>query len=350
MLQLGAINDKTNIYVYPKIANKKDNYVCVECKNKVILCKGDIIKPYFRHHILDKCYYYEKPNESQVHKDAKLALQQLFNDSKNVTIIVKCNCCNERTKVNIQSDEIKLEYRFTYNDKLKIADVAYLTNNEIKYIVEILNTHKTGENTRPEPWYELKADNIIDTINKSDDLTFNCVRVKYCDNCINNSNIECKRCNKLFNELTKNTKFIYNLCDECNNIIFDRIYLNVQFQQKDLIKTYGGMFDNQYKKWYISKSKHIDSIFKLWSKMTFVTLDNNDRIYLNISFEDINVAKYYGVKFDTKYNKWFITIDDHLDAILTKWNEIKYETFYDKSCDKKYNKKIINQLKQLFDD
>ena len=42
LISLGAINKKTNEYCYPKIANKKDNYVCPDCNKDVIL--GDYLK------------------------------------------------------------------------------------------------------------------------------------------------------------------------------------------------------------------------------------------------------------------------------------------------------------------
>jgi hypothetical protein len=42
ILSLGAINKVTGEYVYPKIANKKDQYICPECNKDLILCQGKI--------------------------------------------------------------------------------------------------------------------------------------------------------------------------------------------------------------------------------------------------------------------------------------------------------------------
>jgi len=39
---LGTINKLTDKYVYPKIANKKDEYICPECNKDLILVQGDI--------------------------------------------------------------------------------------------------------------------------------------------------------------------------------------------------------------------------------------------------------------------------------------------------------------------
>ena len=40
LLSLGAINKLTGKYVYPKIANKQDDYICIECNKELILCQG----------------------------------------------------------------------------------------------------------------------------------------------------------------------------------------------------------------------------------------------------------------------------------------------------------------------
>ena len=39
-LSLGAIHKLTGKYVYPKIANKQDDYICIECNKELILCQG----------------------------------------------------------------------------------------------------------------------------------------------------------------------------------------------------------------------------------------------------------------------------------------------------------------------
>ena len=44
ILSLGANNKQTREYVYPKIANKKDEYVCPDCNKDLILCQGEIIQ------------------------------------------------------------------------------------------------------------------------------------------------------------------------------------------------------------------------------------------------------------------------------------------------------------------
>jgi hypothetical protein len=51
---LGGINKNNGKYVYPKIANKKDKYICCECNKDLILCKGIVRKHHFRHY--SDCY------------------------------------------------------------------------------------------------------------------------------------------------------------------------------------------------------------------------------------------------------------------------------------------------------
>ena len=77
---LGAINKQTSEYVYPKIANKKDEYSCPDCRKDLILCQGELRVHHFRHKVdsINPCHYYNKPIESQIHKYAKLLMKNLL--------------------------------------------------------------------------------------------------------------------------------------------------------------------------------------------------------------------------------------------------------------------------------
>ena len=75
-LSMGAINKTTNQHEHPKIANKINKYKCPSCEKDVIFRNGKIKQPHFAHYKSDNpCYYYDKPNESQIHKDAKLLMK-----------------------------------------------------------------------------------------------------------------------------------------------------------------------------------------------------------------------------------------------------------------------------------
>jgi len=169
-IPLGAINKKTGEYVYPKIANKNDEYYCPDCNKDLIICKGNIRVHHFRHKVdsINPCNHYSNPTESQIHKDAKLLLKSILEKNLNVSFIRKCCHCKNNEEYEIPqltyTSSIRLEYRFEYNGS-KIADVAYIDNGEIISIFEICHTHKTKSENRPEPWFEIDALSLIENVN-----------------------------------------------------------------------------------------------------------------------------------------------------------------------------------------
>ena len=190
LIRLGAINKITGQYTTPSHANKQDEFICIDCGNDVIIRQGKIRIHHFAHCKKDiKCNFYSSPNESQIHKNAKILLKYIL-EKKQLTIKSKCNKCNKIDECDIpeisESSSIIVEYRFDYNG-VKIADIAYIEDNEISYIFEIYNTHKTKKENRPEPWFELDAKNIIKSYNNYDlqKIQLQCIRNKTCDDCIN---------------------------------------------------------------------------------------------------------------------------------------------------------------------
>ena len=95
MKLLGAINKNTGEYIYPKIANKNDKYICLDCNQDVIICRGNIRVPYFRHYNTSNCDRYNKPTETQIHKDAKFLIKSLLNKKIKLSFIRKCICCKK---------------------------------------------------------------------------------------------------------------------------------------------------------------------------------------------------------------------------------------------------------------
>ncbi len=192
LLSLGAINKLTGEYVYPKIANKKDEYICIECNKDLILCQGEIRSHHFRHKVdsVNPCHHYNNPTETQLHKEAKLLMKTLLEKKTHIQFVRECVSC--KTVANIELPEIaegsiiSLEHRFTYEYGIKIADVAHTLNNEIKGIYEICNTHKTCSENRPEPWVEIDAKSLLTLVNTNNDdpLIINCIRCEKCEECI----------------------------------------------------------------------------------------------------------------------------------------------------------------------
>ena len=231
--KLGAINKNTGEYVFSKLANKKEEYICPDCNKEIILCKGEIRVPYFRHKVdtINPCNYYEKPSESQIHKDAKMLIKSLLDKCILLTFVRNCNFCKKNEEFEIpvitETSSIHMEYRFEYNGP-KIADVAYLDDTEILCIFEICNTHKTNCENRPEPWFEIDASTLINLINNNVDLNLSykipCIRCEKCEDCISNekSNIENKEkaLNILYNWLKNGNEikpFIFD-CDDFHKI------------------------------------------------------------------------------------------------------------------------------------
>lgn len=190
MLNLGAINKITKEYISPNRADKKDKFICIECNNDVILKKGKIRIPHFSHSLKDiKCNFYNT-NESQIHKNAKLILKYMLENHILKEIHRKCLKCNKITEFEIPeitcNTSIVIEYKFDYNGT-KIADVAYINNVDVDIIgvFEVYYTHNTSEENRPEPWFELDAIKIIESINTQDlnNIKLSCIRNKVCEDC-----------------------------------------------------------------------------------------------------------------------------------------------------------------------
>lgn len=195
---MGAINKVTNNYEYPKIATGQNKYKCPFCEKDVIFRNGKIKRPHFAHYKSDNpCSYYEKPNETQIHKDAKLLMKTLLDNKHCINIYRTCHYCDYESDsddsfihclaskeinkeieyfLNIKTDEYDdtracIEYKFNHNNSKKSADVVLLKNNELKYIFEICYKNKTKEENRPEPWFEIKAEQFIHDTNSGDNVT-----------------------------------------------------------------------------------------------------------------------------------------------------------------------------------
>mgnify|MGYP000498265726 CR=1 FL=1 len=190
---LGAINKITGEYVYPTLANKMDEYICPCCSKSVFPRQGKVLSHHFAHKQSDNpCNYYNHPNESDIHKDAKMLLQLLLKDNNiYISCIRTCISCKKDDEFSIPNvDEksiIKIEYSFDYNGSRKSADVAYIQEEDLVCIFEICNTHKTHSKNRPEPWFEIDAEELIEMVNnktRKNKLQIPCIRSEVCDDCI----------------------------------------------------------------------------------------------------------------------------------------------------------------------
>lgn len=270
---LGGLNKITRQYTYPSIATKANKYVCPDCDKDLVLKKGTVRVHHFAHAKDDNpCSYYTRPSEAQIHKDAKMLLKNILDARRELIIYWHCTSgdCpkdSDEYEIPITSDTsiITLEYRFNYNG-LKIADVAYLDNNEVVCLFEILNTHKTETEARPEPWFEIDAYELINQVNDSDGgpVGVQCMRDKTCKFC---KLAPCVRCRAQVPTWLFDTNVKKNLCKMCNVDWCNKIHLEVPYADKDKVKAYGGRFDGVYKKWYIDgNNKQKTQILKWWTE------------------------------------------------------------------------------------
>ena len=290
LISLGAINKLTGEYVYPKIANKKDEYYCPECNKDLILCQGDVRVHHFRHKVaINPCHHYSSPTETQIHKDAKLLMKTLLDKKIPVSFVRNCCCCKNNEEFEIpetsETSEIRLEHRFEYHGP-KVADVAYIENGEILCIFEICNTHKTSSENRPEPWFEIDAETLIRLANDNclSQIQIPCIRCEKCEDCVEKEIIEDNKLLKLLN-----TKL-------CNSTTY-----NQKQKWKDLITLF------PYK-------KCID-LYEL--------LDLDNDYYINIIHPITKQKIHYHVKRHEIKIKMFISSND-VFMIIKKWaNEEK---------------------------
>ena len=230
---LGALNKDTKEYVYPAMANKIDNYACPDCNTDLIFCRGIKNIEHFRHNNENNhnpCNRYNKPSETQIHKDAIALMKRILEDNISITVLRTCDSCNETEEYEIpkmtDKSSVKTEYCFNFNGSKKKADVACLYKDKIICIFEIYNTHKINPLERPEPWFEFNANKLMNEVNENKNilqgLTLNCVRIENCDECIKNNiknkDLREKRLIKLERKVRKRlgqTLFSYPSKKEC---------------------------------------------------------------------------------------------------------------------------------------
>lgn len=343
LIHLGAINKNTNTYVLPSFGNKKDEYVCPDCNQDLILCQGQIISHHFRH-FSDKyndCIRYNTPTESQIHKDAKILVQQSLQQKK---VIINRHCCScthiDEFEIPSLSDtsSINIEYSFEYENERKIADIAYIDNGDIIGIFEIYNTHKTDDACRPEPWFEFQANDVLNSISiPSDDIVrFNCIRKEKCDECVEKDNmLQIQKYNQLsllsLSELVKN---IVDLEFFVRYTLGQRLFTKAKTNQHDHLRFY---FDAQSDTKHINHNNNIINLFNKYYKeknKSVVIATYKGLCYAKIiSSDDNKIYDYSNIcdKHCINYSSYG-TVDILID-ILKRINSIPDIKLYDNDND-----------------
>ena len=385
-IQLGAINVETSKYEIPAEALKGKEYKCVDCDERVILRKGTVRRPHFAHYAATNCEYYDHPNESQIHKDAKMLMAKLLTEKRSIQFCWDCDYegCNVYsdtcafsevpTIIYKDGDEVVVEYRS--KDNKWVADVALVNNGEPRYIIEILNTHRTTT-PRPEPWFEVDALRLIEQVNEryseskhKYDLTVNdsyiigCHRtdiVRYCygsfcwkeswtkkipgydENLFGNACILCKT-TKYEPVCDGDTgKFQNGFIKVCVNCLFEDSYKK-RIRKLYATPCYGNCFrqgnahdvyiqkkcpDNckliacpkchkKHPKWILD---HKGGVCLSCDVDNYIA--NNHHTFIDVSFSKKEEAKSLGARWDPLRKKWYIQKDAKNKAfILTKFKEI----------------------------
>jgi hypothetical protein len=173
----------------------RQEYSCLECGEKLILKKGDIKKPHFAHEAQDKvCSYYSKSvadldertkikHNERIHQIAIKELKKLLENDYKINPMRRCSAkggCKNYTTDVVQLEHkhshtvYKTEEPIMHDGKKRILDLVRIDEGEIKYIFEILDCHRTTEDSRPPEyeWFEIYADDVIKIRSEIDSMYY----------------------------------------------------------------------------------------------------------------------------------------------------------------------------------
>ena len=359
LLSLGAIKKQTGEYVYPKIANKKDEYICPECNKDLILVQGEIRVHHFRHKFdnVNPCHHYSNPNETQIHKDAKMLMKTLLEKNVNISFIRNCKTCKKNDEFEIppitDTSSIQLEHRFDYNGT-KIADVAYIDDGEIVCIFEIYHSHKTDKENRPEPWFEIDAlflINVVNDMKEDSKLKINCIRCEKCDECIQKEKDNIEKKNKAtdilynwFNTGIEIKPFRYDEGDkfgvckkndtcEINNDVYDLI-VYVDNVDKNIYQKYCINLIYNYDDYSFTKEKKYayNDIAVYYLDIDWILSQQNIpefiKIIASLDCYNYNHKSKYCIKCKTNYRFWvrLIKTPEYYKAVSIGCDSCGYES------------------------
>lgn len=148
----------------------------------------------------NECTYSSgKDNESINHKIAKEMLKIILqNENINIVINLNCRCDQKKYSIDKKYNQVNLEHDITHDGNKYRCDVACIDiDSNINYVFEIYHTSKTKYGSRPERWFELNADEVINSFSNANIITLTCRRPV------------CKNCNVEYNAETEESPKIY---------------------------------------------------------------------------------------------------------------------------------------------
>lgn len=141
-------------------------YLCLDCNGTLYPRLGKQLAHHFYHEAETNCHPYlnnrNGNGETTEHRSAKNKVQAILRQGKRIRVSLCPNICNSSKCYSIlqKTEGDKVETEFLLEDG-GIADVAVIekTTQKVKFIIEILHTSVTY--SRPEPWYEIKAEDVL---------------------------------------------------------------------------------------------------------------------------------------------------------------------------------------------
>ena len=365
-LKLGAINKENGEYVNVIYALKKTEYICPECENDVILRKGEKNRVHFAHKKEGNCQYYEHPSESEIHKEGKRVIKMLL-EKNELNIYKECQECGEKEFIKIpeytKEKTVKLEHSFNYNiyneeisenGVLRIADVAYLNDNkEIIWICEILNTHKTKEEDRPEPWNEIDAKEILKKdIKENGGVKIKCSREYTCEKCYEKryEGLNLLNLKNLLNSVHLDWFIRYKLGQRNFNNRINREHLRIDFDSMCNDEESNEKILDLFKKYYGNKKV----ILKTTKGLVYVKFTNNSiSYYENLNNNNENINYNAGEEQNANPNEIFIDLSGYGTIEIIKYilkNIQKQYITINNDTKKNYYNKVINDRVYLLVD
>tara|TARA_B100001093_G_C26768631_1_gene989046 strand:- start:66 stop:1310 length:1245 start_codon:yes stop_codon:yes gene_type:complete len=196
-----ALDIKSGNLIPAQNGIKGNDYICPECNDVAIFCKGKIVKPYYRHRSDSNCTFFERCGESEDHLECKLSFSNLINKGGKIEIFQKCQLCNldENIQINIKDQCVAVCEEKISNKIHPDITVRNIKNNKIAVLIEIKHTHATNEYSREGfKWTELDARSTLDILDKKNCngiiFKFYSIRKFKCNSC--KEKVLCKLCNK----------------------------------------------------------------------------------------------------------------------------------------------------------
>ena len=150
--------DAIQLYSQMKGQWPRPRFPCSCCDGELVLCWGDVLRPYLRHVVGGKdC---SGSGEGIVHRLAKEGLAEYLLGGERV---IFTDVYPRRATVSVSAGgSVEMEHILSDGGR---ADIALLdAAGKAEAIIEIMDSHMT-DSPRPEPWYEVRANSVFKLLN-----------------------------------------------------------------------------------------------------------------------------------------------------------------------------------------